>query len=516
MTRPLQGLRALLPTPHPILWLLSLNERMFSNIKGGIAITGGNFYNTTSQFSKDPREGQLSSHQSISRLTIPVIEDLFENYVVTSAMHDNDEQVAAAECHPNTRVALLERLEIWATGLRGVYDGRSALWVHGSAGIGKTAIARSLARLLETLGSPVASFFCFSTDSQRNTIKTMIPTIAYQIALAVPATQPFIINAVAKERKIFHRSARTQLQRLIVNPLLQLLSTLENHDTFAPILILIDGLDEINRDSMERRELLDIIRSFLPSLKGRAKFFVTSRAEHDIETAFDHPDFTEHLSRLNLRRDLDSYRDIHTFLRDRFAKLRAGHRLKSQLQAWPPEEALRTILFRSSDHFIYATTVMKYIEADYADPRRRLDDILRLSSTSQNPYSDLDAVYHQVLTNVRSEYDVVQNVLRFTLASTAVESNPGRIIRSTAFIESLLFVGEGYVSLALLDLQSLVELTTPDFHDGLVTVELLHKSFADYLLDKARSGKFYIDVNLVWPYIVKQIHRFLSELFENM
>jgi len=70
---------------------------------------------------------------------------MFEKYVVTSAMHDNDAQVAPAECHPNTRVVLLRKLENWGMGLEDVYDRKTVLWVNGSAWIEKTAIGKSLA-----------------------------------------------------------------------------------------------------------------------------------------------------------------------------------------------------------------------------------------------------------------------------------------------------------------------------------------------------------------------------------
>jgi len=431
---------------------------------------------------------------------------MFEKYVVTSAMHDNDAQVAPAECHPNTRVVLLRKLENWGLGLEDVYDRKTVLWVHGSAGIGKTAIGKSLARLLENIESPVASFFCFSTDGQRNTIRNMVSTLAYQIALAVPETQPFIIDAVRRERKIFRRSPQTQFLHLVMNPLLQL--PLPPSQLPPHVLILIDGLDEISRESKERRVILDIIRSSLLTLPGRVRFLIASRPEHDIETAFNHPDFTPHLFHLDLRLDLSSHDDIHKFLQDRFATLRAEHRLKSHLQSWPPQEAITTILYRSSNHFIYAATVMKYIEAEHTDPRTRLDDILSLTSTSsaQNPYADLDAVFQQVLVNVRTDRELVLTILRLSLASQTVENlDLRRFMGSTKFIESLLCLPEGGVSLALMDLPSLLKISS--------SVEFLHKTIEEYLLDRSRSKGFYVDIEPAWPLMVTQIHKFLDELF---
>jgi len=62
-------------------------------------------------------------------------------------------------------------------------------WLHGPAGAGKSAIARSVAESLHREGLLAAAFSFFRTDSRRNSEKPFVPTLAYQIAYSIPETQ---------------------------------------------------------------------------------------------------------------------------------------------------------------------------------------------------------------------------------------------------------------------------------------------------------------------------------------
>jgi hypothetical protein len=50
---------------------------------------------------------------------------------------------------------------------------------------------------------------------------------------------------------------------------------------------------------------------------------------------------------------------------------------------------------KSSGTFIYAATVLRYIDDEYSHPAERLDDVLRLDPQSTTP---LDNLYTQILS----------------------------------------------------------------------------------------------------------------------
>ena len=78
--------------------------------------------------------------------------------VSPNAFYDSDNRADPPKCHPNTRVAVINMIKDWATGL---FDTNSfLLWLYGPAGAGKTAIARKVAELFTGHG-PLASFLFF-------------------------------------------------------------------------------------------------------------------------------------------------------------------------------------------------------------------------------------------------------------------------------------------------------------------------------------------------------------------
>ena len=70
---------------------------------------------------------------------------------------------------------------------------------------------------------------------------------------------------------------------------------------------------------------------------------------------------------------------------------------------------------------------------------------------------------------------------------------------SSRFIERLLGLENGDVRYLLLDLESL--LTIKDHH---ASIRFFHASLSDYLFDKSRSGKFWIDAGAVSATLIRQ------------
>lgn len=152
------------------------------------------------------------------------------------AIHNPKDHYEPPKCHPNTRVAIMDRLMDWINGK--TFPDTPLLWLYGPAGAGKSAIAQSLAEICEKQKLLLASFFFSTTDPTRNTVNPLAATIAYQITNVIPATAELIESAV--DRKLFTELFETQLMKLVVQPLAEFAKQ-DAADSQFPRFIIIDA-----------------------------------------------------------------------------------------------------------------------------------------------------------------------------------------------------------------------------------------------------------------------------------
>ncbi len=94
--------------------------------------------------------------------------------------------------------------------------------------------------------------------------------------------------------------------------------------------------------------------------------------------------------------DLRTYKDICIYLHDKFEIIKQTHPLKAYITPkWPSDDEIEQLVEKSSGHFMYASTVIKYIENSHDEPQWHLDNIIKLQMTSCNPYMELDAFISQ-------------------------------------------------------------------------------------------------------------------------
>ena len=94
----------------------------------------------------------------------------------------------------------------------------------------------------------------------------------------------------------------------------------------------------------------------------------------------------------------DSYlpdADIKLFLEANFDVIKRDHPLRHQLPgSWPSSLEIDHIVRKSSGQFIYASTVMKYVESSRHWPTDRLEIIFGIMSRGKDtPFADLDGLY---------------------------------------------------------------------------------------------------------------------------
>jgi len=224
---------------------------------------------------------------------------------------------------------------------------------------------------------------------------------------------------------------------------------------------------------------------------------IASRPEQGIREAFNR-EFMDSLTwQLVLDDKYEPDRDIKLFLNARFSDIKATHPAKRHLpSSWPSEEAVNFLVRKSSGQFIYASTVMKFIESHHRLPGDMLDIILKLKPRlgGKSPYAELDALYTHIFALVH-DFEQVWQVFACPIFSKIDSSlKPGmngRQLELTPFIiANFLGFQPGQLQVALVDLHSVLHVPEDDSSN---TIHILHASLPDFLCDEERSGSFYID-----------------------
>ncbi|KAF9543381.1 hypothetical protein CPC08DRAFT_426445 [Agrocybe pediades] len=368
------------------------------------------------------------------------------------------------------------------------------IWLNGGAGAGKSAIARSVAERCSEQGLLLGSFFFAAGDATRNHVGRLVATLCYQICRILPRFREMVSTLIANDPLVFKSSISTQLTTLVTNPLSIISANhFELEETNVPCLIIIDGFDECI-ESMEQKSLLLALQEATRSTT-LIRFLVCSRPENHINAAFGLPHMADIFFKIFLGDDYDASEDIQQYLEDKFAEIKEGHVFKHRLPAtWPTDETIDDLVYKSSGQFIYASTVIRYIESPKHRPHHRLEAIFNLRPAFRDlPFTQLDALYRHVITKAEDPSKVL-DILSFPLLYPRSDF-------PITVIEVLLQLEQGDVEVMLADLQSVVvvaclKLDYPPFED-VYYIKFLHKSLADFLSDQQRAGDLYRDPSAV-------------------
>ncbi|KAF8965447.1 hypothetical protein BDZ97DRAFT_782861 [Flammula alnicola] len=290
--------------------------------------------------------------------------DILHRHIATGAMHDSAERSNAPTCHPDTRIAVLNDIMGWVEDEHRETD---ILWLHGPAGAGKTSICQTLAEMCQEKGELAATFFFARGAPGRDNDRSLVPTIAYQIAHSFEASRDYISTSVLKDPlQIFAKSLPTQMRQLVIQPLKQAIADITGP---YPKLLIIDGLDECQpEDSQE-----NILRVIYNTLKNRSLplcILLASRKEPHIRDAFE-GDLHEFTYPIALDDKYNPDQDIATYLRSSFAlsceniettaqwRLYLCHGRPNLLfiHSWPKHRVNLYTLRRSSDSWMYVTNL---------------------------------------------------------------------------------------------------------------------------------------------------------------
>ncbi|KAF8954040.1 hypothetical protein BDZ97DRAFT_1928995 [Flammula alnicola] len=375
--------------------------------------------------------------------------DRLQEAVASAAFHNSAQRIDPPKCHPNTRLAVLHKIMEWIQNS----ENRDAwiMWLN----------------VLQGRGNPT-----------RNSVEPLIATLAYQLALTFPDTQHLISRAIDRDPLVFETSFESQLSSLIIEPLREIRSLSDGSNNVAPpFLIIIDGLDECDGREVQ----INIIYTIADALRDKdlpILFLITSRPEKQITMAFNSRKVPNLLERLPLDDTYLPDKDIRLFLNDKFVEIKMSHPFKHLIDpSWPTEDILNGLVEKSSGQFIYASVVMKFVSSSRRHPVQRLEVIQGIRPPRlDTPFAQLDALYIHIFSCVE-DINSTMLVLSYAILGS---------FKTIPSIELFLSLAIGDIEVALADLTSIVVIESS-------SIKFLHASLPDFLLDPARSQKYYID-----------------------
>ncbi|KAJ7751510.1 hypothetical protein DFH07DRAFT_525788 [Mycena maculata] len=363
------------------------------------------------------------------------------------------------ECLPGTRQNIVQDIINWLTTRS---EMGNTLWLCGTAGSGKSTIAKTISEYFSSLHRLGASLFF---EKNKSNPQTVIPMMAYALARWNTRLESAICAAVGGNPGITRAPVEMQFDKLLLAPLLSVAI-----DIRGPIVIILDGLDECG-DARSRQSLLSLFSNAFPKLPIIFRILVTSCPEPDIQDIFlPRPDVMKiHLEDTSS----SSVADVQSYIIHRFRSIRSDRHLDP---VWPGEEKIRSLTQHAAGRFIWASTATDFI-SDAPDPDYHLQTLIQ-----HNPPGifDVDELYSVVLANSGPWSDYTfRHDARAVLGAIVLES----VEMTEEGLDTLLYGKKGRSTTRILkSLRCVLRWNGSDI------VQTRHSSFGSYLTDHRRSG----------------------------
>ncbi len=374
-------------------------------------------------------------------------------------------------CLTGTRTAFLDFIVNW------VNDPASerSLVLFGQAGTGKSSIAHEIARRFDKMHRLTSSFIFLRKEQSKREAYYLFTTLARDLSDRYPSFKT-ALGRIVKDNsslRVGTRDYASLFESLILEPLKDL-------HIVGPVLVVIDALDE-SGDVTGGNGLLTFLPKALSKLPSNFRVLITSRPEHDIESAFvGAPSL--HIKHMN---DLDlaakTHDDILAFLRERL-----------------PSEEFRNygnaLAIKAEGLFQWAAVACGYIlkpPGSFGFSKKKcIEHLLRLTADyhRQDP---LDELYKEVLVGYFIHQEA--RLLFRSVVGQLISAFEPLSIRSLTTLRQQ-HDDDDYDSVVemLHHLGSL--LNNVNSADQDLPIILLHTSFRDFLTNKEKSGDFCVSL----------------------
>ncbi|KAF6765853.1 hypothetical protein DFP72DRAFT_207682 [Ephemerocybe angulata] len=473
--------------------------------------------------------------------------DFLSKHMAAGAIHDSKERCDAPKCLPETRVAVQDEILSWITDGHHDANPKRILWVTGPAGTGKTAILGTIAERCKAEGMLGATFFfsSFSGSLARRSKTHLVSTLAYQLLEheGLDQARQFrtrLCQAIRRNPAILEKHLQGQFEELILLPFRQGTPTRTDYPHLDQMVIIIDGLDECNyvegeselvgsggnrahrTKEDEQREILSAILHAATDPSFPFIVIIASRPELAIREFFSTGLARDSTKELFLDKKYNPDADIRLFYESKFSSIRRRFNLPPN---WPSIEDVLQLVANASGQFIYAATVMRFVEGpppgsqDVAPavpglrtPHQRLERILalrtRAHTSNVRPLEALDILYDSVVRTC-SEPLLSMKWLRaisiFASAGGLIRPMPARLVRlwwEQSPGEEVYILGP---------LSSLIYIPS-DPNCG-ERYSFHHKSFVDFFKDESRCADLYVSPIQTRDFMSHMYFRNMDNLF---
>ena len=395
-------------------------------------------------------------------------------------MHDSKEVDKEGACHPGTRTIVPEDVSKWIENLSPKF---TIQLMTGAAGAGKSAIARTVAKLSAKKRLLLASFFCCRSSEGRSDGARVIPTLVGQTLTRIPSVRPFVEDALRRDPHLLTKSLKIQAMHLIVEPLASIEPSLHQ---CLPRVIVIDGLDEI-RGAEVQCDVLKVIAFLIDNLPIPVRFLVTSRPEHQIQDYLAQS-MENKWGYVSLDEGYHPDHDIFIYYKAHFSIIVATLPAYKLEPDWPGEAVRQVLVAKGPGQFIFAAVVIRFVgnTSCSISPQKRLEMILEnVANEEHNPLKLLDLGYVTVFRAVPEEE------LKAALRLVGLMMLPVDFKKSPRVLDAVLCLEPGTTESRLRYLQSFFKI--PSFPDEPITP--LHSTLGDFVFNRYRSRSFGLHLN---------------------
>lgn len=287
-------------------------------------------------------------------------------------------------CDPQTRTDILNQIERWAYDISD--ETPRLFWLTGVPGAGKSSIAASIASKVKNDRSLWAQFFISRTHAGTTDPNCLFPSIACQLAKHHPKVAFIINETLKKHASLADYISDVQAMKLFVEPI----KVASNMNSSEPVVIVIDGLDELNISSIAK-----ILSKAIAALPQNAKVFISSRSVDRIQTHFSHMVYEHQAAHIDLDPSAQSsIKDVARVFKGEIKRIVDENHLKEK--EWPGTERMQALCDKASGLFIWAVTAIKFIRARIAAAGSEcLDEVL--SDLNAEGMEGINALYHTIL-----------------------------------------------------------------------------------------------------------------------
>lgn len=373
------------------------------------------------------------------------------------------------ECLDGTRQDLLFEIDQWVQDI----EARNILWLTGSPGVGKSAIASTVVKRLHKMNRLGSSFFFHRRNAADVTPSALWRTVAIDLAHQYPRVKKSIIDRLRPFYNVLHTGSNLDIfHQLVREPLTATYAI----PTGQNPVIVIDALDECEGlDGRQSQHLIEVLSTLVEWAKfpTKLKIIVTSRKEDSIEHCLRS---ISHVLEIPTSSNISQQplNDTRQFLHKRFHEIASGASLSAN---WPGDDIVEHLAHRSGGIFEWSKVATEFV-AD-RDHTNRLSIIMDENTGA----GDINSLYSQTLT-VRFPNPTQQTRQDFrSVLGTVILAKESLSISS---LSSLLSIKEGKFDNMFRQLGFLIR--SEDF------VNITHQSFSDFLISEACPPDFHINI----------------------